>query len=84
MVAEKLTGIRNDSPIRFFAVSHAASDRRETKIGIRANFAAKSSRFHRRIARFTFHAPRISHPNLLFIAPFSDRSTHINIERKKE
>ena len=69
MVAEKFTGIRSDLAIRFFAVSHAASDRRETKIGIRANFAAKSSRFHRRIARFTFHAPVSLTPTSLFVAP---------------
>ena len=65
MVAEKFTGIRSDLPIRFLAVSHAASDRRETKIDIRANFAAKSYRFHRRIARLTFHAP-LSLPPLSF------------------
>ena len=66
MVAEKFTGIRSDLPIRFLAVSHAASDRRETKIDIRANFAAKSYRFHRRIARLTFHAP-LSLPPFHFV-----------------
>ena len=67
MVAEKFTGIRSDLAIRFFAVSHAASDRRETKIDIRANFAAKSSRFHRRIARLTFHAPLSLPPPFHFV-----------------
>ena len=58
MIANTFTGIRCDSPICFLAAFHATSGRRKTKIGVHANFAAKASRVHRRIARFKAKATK--------------------------